>query len=254
MKKWTFLPAILLATVTIISCNKNSGHAGDEKAAASLQIPSFKVKQMNTSHSFTRFYYNPEGGIDSMVEKRNFTDTITTSHIMYGKGMYTDSIHMFVNGRLVDTWNNFKYNEAGNLTAFTKHYPTSYAKNLLLYDTTGNLVQQEIESSDNITVQHTFRYNQDGDLNGQSFFLFGWEQKWSIKCDSLLNPFYRMPNYFVLANGPDEQQERLSKHNISEVTYEPNGNITPHLNEYDQYGRLIKKTKSTFEWYTLTYY
>lgn len=256
MKKWTIVPAILLACFAIISCNKNSNLPKEETAAGLFPPPSLKVKDMTTRNSVTRFYYNNEGGVDSTIELR---DTITIRTIMYGKGNYIDSIHKYSQGYLTHRWKDIKYNNAGKLSEFTRWYNEStnnYAKYLLRYDNNGNMVEQKIVTPENTWIQNTFVYNQDHGLTSHSFWLFNWEQEWRIKSDSTLNPFHQMPHLFIIAEGPDDQQLQLNKYNSIEREYIPNSIFVQYFNEYDQYDRLIKRSNSdfVFDWFTLTYY
>lgn len=257
MKKWTIMPALILAAVSILSCNKNL-NALKEEAASSLIFPhSQKVKELITANSTTRFYYNSAGGVDSTIQ--TISGNIKISTIIYGKGLYIDSIHRYRQGVLTHTWSDVKYNSADQLSGFTRWYDHStgnYARYLLSYDGNGNMVYQSVETPEGSYVQNSFVYNQDRVLTSQSFWLFGFEQVWDIKSDTKLNPFNKMPHLFIVAESPDEQQEQLNKYNSIERLYSYNSYTTYWTNEYDQYDRLIKRSNpdSQYGWYSLTYY
>ncbi|MBO9635635.1 MAG: hypothetical protein J7578_21205 [Chitinophagaceae bacterium] len=257
MKKWTIVPAILLAAVSILSCNKNSNVLKEETASSLIASPSLQVKDMIMGNSTTRFYYNGAGGVDSTIQM--ISGNIKVSTIIYGKGLFIDSIHRYRQGVLTDTWSDVKYNSADQLSGFTRWYDRSsgnYAKYLLSYDVNGNIAFQSIETPEGSNVQHGFVYNQDKALTSHSFWLFGFEQKWDIKSDNKLNPFNKMPHLYIVAESPDEQQEQLNKYNSVERLYSYSGRTTYWTNEYDQQDRLIKRSNPDAQYssYSLTYY
>ncbi|MGN6420612.1 MAG: hypothetical protein ACTHMC_24085 [Pseudobacter sp.] len=259
MKRWKSVPVIILAVSTIISCSKSATDqiAGPpenkEEAKSLIKQPGTRIKALCNPYDTTLFYYNKEGRLDSVIKNNE-------RHIMYGKGKYADTMASFWGNYLDVLYVNIQYNSEGRITEYTKlrpNYPASQPVTYLLeYNSGGDLIAQRMQAGDDRTLENFYEYNQDHDLVWNNMVIEGaGDHITTLRTDGYLNPFYKMDFMYIIFGGNEMQQMVLSKHNLAEVYREYDGTLLTFHNEYDNDGRLIKKTNLYYdEYFTIAYY
>lgn len=258
MKKWKTLLPLMLAACMIISCSKSSIEQGPQADASNKLVGNkhFRVRSMFNQFDTTNFYWNKEGGLDSMITKGKYSQT---RYIVYGKGIYIDSILNYFGNYLDNKWVNFQYDDLGRLTNYTRlipRYPPDYAeRNILTYDAGGHLstVKWELPL---FKVENYYTYNNDNDVVWHKLFLWGsGDHITTMRTDNNLNPFYNIMALYIIFGALEEQQQVLCKHNLTEAYREYEGSTISYRNEYDHHGRLIRKTDLKYNGYQeFTYY
>lgn len=259
MKRWKSVPAVLLSVCSLLACSKSStesiaGSPDESEAAKSLiRQPAIRIKTMYNQYDTTRFFYNQEGALDSVTTKYEL-------YRMFGKGKYVDSMAYYWGGTLETTYSNIRYNEAGRMTEFTSTRQRSSVirpfRYILEYDQRGDIIAQRMEVRDDRKLENFYRYNQEHDLVWNNLAIEGAGDYIStVKTDGHPNPFYKMDLLYIIFGGGEMQQMILCKHNLSEVFRETDNTLLTFRNEYDNEGRLIKKTNLYYdESFNLTYY
>ncbi|MGN6420613.1 MAG: hypothetical protein ACTHMC_24090 [Pseudobacter sp.] len=263
MKKWKSVAALLLAVSTIVSCSKSSVEKAGDRAVENnasnslVRQSSTRIKAMISSSDTIRFYYNREGGLDSVIGKYD-------RYIVYGKGKYADSMaHYFKSDfgqYLENLYTKIKYNEEGRMIEYTMTHPRfpgwPPARYILHYNQSGDLTEQRMQVENNQKKENFYRYNEDNDLVWNNTVIDGaGDHICTLRSDGQLNPFYKMDLMYIIFGYNEKQQMLLSKHNLVEVYREYEGRLITFLNEYDEDGRLIKKTDLRYnDYFTLSYY
>lgn len=261
MKKLKSVLPVLLATTTMIACSKShnnnptaSGESGIVPKAY-VNEGLYQVKEMITDYSNTRFHYNKEGGLDSVIVISHGAEY--SRYIMFGKGKFTDSMHHYSGQKLHNVFTDFRYNSEGRIIGYTERRPVNrnaYSRFTLQFDKQGDIIAQKMESNSRAIVENVYTYNNDHDLVWNDMIVEGLHHYYSVRSDDKLNPFYKTDLLYIIFDGHDKQRIQLSKHNLTEVIYF-SSHTTNYLNEYDRLGRLIKKTNTKLnDYYSLTYY
>lgn len=258
MKSWKSVPVLLLALSTIISCSKSSikkngdAQEGTDATTSLIRQPSTRIKAMCDPYDTTRFYYNRDGGLDSVIGKYE-------RYIVYGKGKYADSMALYYGEYLDLTYTNIKYNAEGRMIEYTLNrprYPTWPPTIYILhYNQSGDLIEQRMRIENDRKLENFYKYNQDHDLVWNNLVIDGaGDYITTLRTDEYLNPFYKMDLLYIIFGGLEKQQMVLCKHNLTEVYRELEGRLISFRNEYDNYGRLIKKTDLTYnDYFTIQY-
>lgn len=258
MKKWKSVLPLLLAVCTIMSCSKSSIEQGMPSDATNALVASkpVRVRSMFNQYDTTNFYWNREGRLDSMITTGKYGKT---SYIVFGKGKYVDSIYNFFGTYLDVKWVNFQYDAQDKLIEYTRlipRYPPDYAeRHIVTYDAQGQVstVKWELPS---FKVENYYTYNNDGDVVWHKLFLWGsGDHITTMRTDNHLNPFYNNMPLYIIFGGLEDQQQVLCKHNLVEAYREYEGSTISYRNDYDDQGRLIRKTDLRYNgYYEFSYY